>query len=220
MLWNASSIRGYEVVATDGHSGTVEDFIFEDRGWTIRWLVVETGTWLAHRRVYVPVAAAGEPDAKSRRICLSLTLDQIGQCPSGDVTLLRDAATGAHFTQGEPQLGPDNHVGPHFRSLIVMTDASVEAIDDDVGHVQDFLIDADQWRVNYLLVHTTEWWIGEVILISVKAIAGIDYTRNILKLNVNRQVFKDSERFSPEQTVDGAYDETFLTYFGIRFVEK
>lgn len=220
MLWGASSIRGYSVVASDGASGTVDDFIFEDRGWTIKWLVVETGEWFSGRRLFVPVTAFGHPDPETRQFSLNLTLTQLADCPAVDVTELSDAETGAHFTQGEVAGSRTRHAGPHYRSLAVMSQASIEATDGEVGHAEDFLIDTRDWQIKYLVVHASNWWFGEKILISSHAITGIDYMRNILKIDVTRQFVKDGPRFSPEQTVDGAFDESFQTYFGIRFVKK
>lgn len=220
MLWGASSIRGYAVVASDGPSGTVDDFIFEDRDWTIKWLVVETGVWFSGRRLFVPVSAFGHPDPETRQFSVNMTLAQLADSPGRDVAELSDAETGAHFTQGEIAASPVARTERHFRSLVVMQQAAVEATDDEVGHAEDFLVDPADWQIKYLVVRTSDWWSGEKILISSHAIIGIDYTRNILKLDVTRQSVKDGVRFSPEQTVDGAFDESFETYYGIRFVKK
>lgn len=143
-----------------------------------------------------------------------------GRFPGRDVAELSDAETGAHFTQGEIAASPVARTERHFRSLVVMQQAAVEATDDEVGHAEDFLVDPADWQIKYLVVRTSDWWSGEKILISSHAIIGIDYTRNILKLDVTRQSVKDGVRFSPEQTVDGAFDESFETYYGIRFVKK
>ena len=220
MLWGSSSIRGYPVVATDGTSGTVADFIFEDRGWTIKWLVVETGQWFSGRRLFVPVSAFEHPDPETRAFSLNMTLAELADCPGRDLADLSDVETGAHFTEGEIAGSAPDHVGPHYRSLAVMNLASVEADDGEVGHAEDFLIDSADWQIKYLVVDTSDWWFGEKILISSHAITGIDYMQHVLTLDVTRQDVKDGPRFSPEQTVDGAFAESFETYFGIRFVKK
>jgi hypothetical protein len=51
MLRKASSIDGYAITASDGRIGTVNDFLFEDSSWLVRWLVVDTGDWLSGRKV-------------------------------------------------------------------------------------------------------------------------------------------------------------------------
>ena len=43
MLWNASAINGYAIEASDGTLGAVSDLLFDDVGWAVRWLVVDTG---------------------------------------------------------------------------------------------------------------------------------------------------------------------------------
>ena len=56
MLIKASDIKGFKITATDGSIGTVTDFLFDDESWTLRWIVVDTGTWLSGRKVLLPVS--------------------------------------------------------------------------------------------------------------------------------------------------------------------
>ena len=55
MLWDASAIKGFAIEASDGRLGTVSDLLFEDVGWVVRWLVVDTGNWLPGRKVSWPM---------------------------------------------------------------------------------------------------------------------------------------------------------------------
>jgi hypothetical protein len=64
MLWNASAINGYAIESSNGRLGTVSDLLFEDAGWAIRWLVVDTGNWLPGRKVLLPLSALGQPDRR------------------------------------------------------------------------------------------------------------------------------------------------------------
>ena len=43
----------YEIQASDGELGHVDDYIFDDETWTIRYLVVDTKNWLPGRKVLV-----------------------------------------------------------------------------------------------------------------------------------------------------------------------
>ena len=84
MLIKASAIHGYSVKATDGSIGTVSDLLFDDASWTVRWLVVETGSWLLDRRVLLPVSALGHPDSAARTVPVNLTKAQIKGSPDVD----------------------------------------------------------------------------------------------------------------------------------------
>jgi PRC-barrel domain len=61
MLKNASAINGYAIAASDGRLGTVDDFLFDDASWMVRWLVVDTGNWLPGRKVLLPPWSWGIP---------------------------------------------------------------------------------------------------------------------------------------------------------------
>jgi hypothetical protein len=52
-LRSASKVRGYVIRATDGDLGHVEDFLFDDLNWAVRYLVVDTSTWCFGRHVLV-----------------------------------------------------------------------------------------------------------------------------------------------------------------------
>ncbi|HSX77787.1 MAG TPA: PRC-barrel domain-containing protein [Candidatus Saccharimonadia bacterium] len=57
MLRSVSGMRGFTMHATDGDSGSVDEFLFDDAQWTIRYLVANTGGWLTGRLVFVaPIA--------------------------------------------------------------------------------------------------------------------------------------------------------------------
>jgi len=81
MLWNASGINGYTIAASDGHLGTVSDFLFDDRSWRVRWLVVDTGNWLSGRKVLLPPHVLGHPDREQREFSVRLTKQQVQDSP-------------------------------------------------------------------------------------------------------------------------------------------
>ena len=84
MLWDASAINGYAVEASDGRIGTVSDLLFNDAGWVIRWLVVDTGHWLPGRKVLLPLSALGQPDRSQRHFPVKLTMQQVKDSPDVD----------------------------------------------------------------------------------------------------------------------------------------
>jgi hypothetical protein len=56
MLRSAKEVYGYNILATDGEIGLVEDFIFDDENWIIRHLVVNAGNWLPGQHMLVAPA--------------------------------------------------------------------------------------------------------------------------------------------------------------------
>ena len=82
MLRTAGELKGVTIEAMDGDIGSVQDLYFDDQTWTIRYLVVDTGTWLPGRQVLIsPFAFQVVPGAS--RLRTSLTKDQIEEQPVG-----------------------------------------------------------------------------------------------------------------------------------------
>jgi hypothetical protein len=84
MLWDASAINGYAIENSDGRLGTVSDLLFEDVGWVVRWLVVDTGNWLPGRKVLLPLSALGQPNRALRHFPIKLTMQQVKDSPDVD----------------------------------------------------------------------------------------------------------------------------------------
>ena len=53
MLSKAGTLTGYKLDSLDGEIGKVKEFYFDDRQWTIRYLVADTGNWLSDRQVLI-----------------------------------------------------------------------------------------------------------------------------------------------------------------------
>jgi hypothetical protein len=86
-LWNASSLIGFTIEASDGRIGVAHDFLFDDIDWIIRWLVVDTGGNAAEHRVLLPVSALGTPDASLRQFPVNLTMHQVHNSPDVETDL-------------------------------------------------------------------------------------------------------------------------------------
>ena len=50
-LRGTREVTGYQIHASDGKIGEVEDFIIDDHSWMIRYLVVDTGNWFPGKKV-------------------------------------------------------------------------------------------------------------------------------------------------------------------------
>ena len=46
VLSKAKTLKGYKLDSLDGEIGKVKEFYFDDRHWTIRYLVADTANWL------------------------------------------------------------------------------------------------------------------------------------------------------------------------------
>ena len=103
---------------------------------------------------------------------------------------------------------------PHLRSVEAVTGYHVHASDGEIGHVQDFLVEDADWSIRYLVVDTQNWWPRKRVLISPRSVREIDWTDNLVNLNVDRQRVKDSPTYDASTTVDQVYEKNSHSYYG------
>lgn len=82
MLRSIQKLKNYRIHATDGEIGHVADFYFDDRTWTIRYLVVDTGNWLPGRQVLIAPEALEQPNWDEELFPVNLTQEEIETSPS------------------------------------------------------------------------------------------------------------------------------------------
>lgn len=82
MLQNIKELYGHKLTALDGDIGHVKDFYFDDQGWAIRFLVVDTGAWLPGRLVLLSPHAFGQWDQVEKTLRINLKKEQIQNSPS------------------------------------------------------------------------------------------------------------------------------------------
>jgi len=88
---------------------------------------------------------------------------------------------------------PDNH---HLRSTHVVTGFHIHAIDGKIGHVVDFIIDDQTWKVLYLAIDTHQWIGGEKLLLPVWNIKDIQWENASVYVDEKMDSIKTSPLFN------------------------
>jgi sporulation protein YlmC with PRC-barrel domain len=249
MLIIASSLVGYSIEAEDGRLGTVRDFLFDDRNWRFRWLVVETGNLLAERQVLIHPSAIANADHERKSLSLNLTRDQIKNSPSVDTDLPvsrqkevllydyydLDPLWGLGLYDLDVMgsyIGPPRYFGPKdmeramdmaerledndpdLRSLEVLKGYHVHATDGSIGHIENVLIDDSSWDVRYLIIATSNWWIGKHVLISPYAVDDVSWGDHQVSLNVTKEKVKSSPPWDPLKNITELEEQGLHRHYG------
>jgi hypothetical protein len=83
-LRSAHEVSGYHVEGSDDAVGHVEDFLFDDSTWAIRYLVVDTRNWLPGRHVLISSEWLREASWLERIVEVDLTRAAIESSPQFD----------------------------------------------------------------------------------------------------------------------------------------
>jgi hypothetical protein len=80
-LRSAHEVRGYAIQATDGELGEVEDFLFDDGTWTIRYLEVDPARWWPSAHVVLATEWVRDIDWAESKVHVELTREAVRNAP-------------------------------------------------------------------------------------------------------------------------------------------
>src|SRR5512134_3714515 len=82
MMRSVKELIDYQILSRDEKFGNVHDLWCDDKSWVVRYLEIDTGSWLPGRKVLVPPSAMGQPQWSERVFPVSMTREQIEKSPS------------------------------------------------------------------------------------------------------------------------------------------
>ena len=77
MLRSINDLKGFDLVATGGEIGDVNQFYFDDERWAVRYLIVNTGDWVAEQQVLISPFSVTQIDLGNRKLHVALNKEQV-----------------------------------------------------------------------------------------------------------------------------------------------
>ena len=243
MLRDLKEIKDYILLAKDGEIGRCKDFLFDDRYWTVRYMVADTGKWLPGRKVLISPISLEKPDWQTRKFPVDLTKERIENSPplSADETVSRqyemnwyDYYGWTAYWSGGGVWGPsplpaqvlrtgemkhpaEEEIDPsknHLRSADEVTGYHIEASDGEIGHVEDFVLDDETWMIRYIVVDTRNILPGKKVLVSPLWIKSVDWPTNKVIVDHTVDEIKNGPTYDPSTPVNREYEVQLYDYFG------
>ena len=81
-LRSAAEVEGYHVAASDGDIGHIDDLLFDDSDWTLRFLVVDTRNWWPGKKVLVAPAWTRGIDWADEKLHVDAAKETIKKAPA------------------------------------------------------------------------------------------------------------------------------------------
>lgn len=243
MMRSLQAIRHADLQATDGLIGRCSDFLFDDKDWTIRYMVADTGKWLPGRKVLISPSAILDWDWKRDQIPVRLTKEDIRSSSplASDMPVSRQYEQqlvdqygwipywhGPHvwgpvetpFSTAGIQVKPIESIEStgesHLRSVQEVVGYDIQAIDGSVGQVDDFLLDHETWAIRYLVVDTRKWLPGRKVVISPTWASGIDWKRSQLHVRMNRGAIENSPVFDRERALTRDDEDALFKHYDLK----
>jgi len=242
MLFTVKTLKGYKLSAIDGDMGQVKEFYFDDRHWTIRYLVANTGSWLRGKQVLISPYALGtvDKDIFEQQISIHLTKKQIEDSPplDSDKPVSRQFEESyygyydwpfywagayswgvhqriAHDRETRDEISPakTSKWDADLRSTQAVTGYHVRAIDGEIGHVEDFIVDDETWAIRYLMINTHNFWPGKKVLISPQWLESVSWGQSKVFINLSRETIRHAPQYTEEFLLTRDYEMELHQYY-------
>jgi len=244
MLRSLKDLERYNVIASDGNIGKVVNFFLDDDHWTVRYLVVEAGSFLEGRRVLVSPISFRDVEWSTHHFHVGLTMDKVKNSPSVDVDkpvsrqhesdYLRYYGYASYWgysgvwgmgpypsllmkgtVNHPPAAASDDPPGDvHLRSADELRGYHIQGSDEAIGHIADFIVDDQTWTVRYLVIDTRNWWFGKKVLVAPHWASHISYPHRTIKVDLSREMIKNSPEWDANAAVDRDYEARLHGYYG------
>jgi hypothetical protein len=97
-LRSSFEVRGYHLHANDGDIGHIDDFVFDDQTWTIRYLIVDTKNWWPGKKILISPIWIDKINWRESKIYVNLSRETMKSSPEykSELALTRRYETGLH----------------------------------------------------------------------------------------------------------------------------
>ncbi len=219
--------------ATDGEIGTLKEVYIDDSVWVVRYFVIRTGTWFHGGDVLVAPCSVQGVGAEDSRLDVGLTREQIRSgAPVGSEkpvamhyaeeffrhyqwernwiasTLVGGKGQGADEQQKEGRL-PEKPEHPHLRNSDEIIGYHIHALDGEIGHVGDLILDDRDWALRYLEINTRNWLPGKHVLVATDWIQEVSWFDNQVSVDLDRGSIATAPVYDPNAPIT-AEDEALL----------
>jgi len=258
MLRSTKDLQDYSIDAIDGTIGKVSDLYFDDDAWVVRYLVVDTGSWLSSRRVLVSLISVGTPDGALKSIPVVISKEQVRHSPDIDTDKPVSRQHEIHYlgyygyppywdgigmwggglepfamqpgylmdnlnsserlaeqeAYAQAERARHRNDDPHLRSCKAVSGYHIKAKDGEIGHVEDFLIDDRTWALRYIVVNTSNWWLGHKVLIAPQWIKAVHWSDESVLVDLNRATIQDAPAFESTAALNRAHEIGLYHHYG------
>ncbi|BFM11983.1 PRC-barrel domain-containing protein [Simiduia litorea] len=243
MLRSLNEINRFKLQGIDSEIGLCKDFLFDDEFWVVRYMVIDTNKWLpGGRKVLISPISLGDPDWDTYQFPINLTKKGVEASPQleehqplshkYEAELFKYYGYGAYW-MGDNLWGTYAHPTPladagvlegltelkkedrNLRSVKELKGYRIHALDKDLGHIDDFIVGDDNWRIPYIVIDTNNWLPGgRKVLISRNSIESVNWGDRSITVNLGCRKIENGPEFYPKKFADPKFEREIRQYYG------
>ncbi len=114
----------------------------------------------------------------------------------------------------EDEVPREGRGDPHLRSTKEVAGYAIGATDGEVGHVEDFVVDDEQWAIRYVVVDTRNWLPGKKVLISPRWVSLTSWPDREVYLDLEKGEIKSAPEWDPDAPLERDYEIRLHEHYG------
>ncbi len=103
---------------------------------------------------------------------------------------------------------------PYLRSATEVQGYYIGAVDGEIGHVDDFIVEDISWEIRYLVIDTHNWLPGKKVLMAPRWVNSIDWSKHKVSVSMNRETIERSPEYDPNKPINREYEVRMYDFYG------
>ncbi|MAT99143.1 MAG: photosystem reaction center subunit H [Anaerolineaceae bacterium] len=134
---------------------------------------------------------------------------------SGGLTAPRTAALEKQpkGTEKTAAAAPADKGDPHLRSTEEVEGYHINAVDGEIGHIEEFLVDTDFWFIRYFVIDTKNWLPGKEVIVSPSWIEDINWVDREVSVSMTQEMIESSPEYDGEEMVNREYERRLYDHY-------
>jgi hypothetical protein len=231
-------VEGFTVQSVEGSIGKVQDLLFDDLSWIIRYLIVDTHAQLARDRALLLMLSVAHIDWENEIVPVNLTKESVNNSPEVGTPLPvsrqkesqvynyygRTPYWGAGFSLGAQAIADmvnaqdsglldkltSDIVDSHLRSTRKITGYRLTGANETIGKIVDYLVESNNWIIRYLVIETSD---QKHHLISPQWIHEINWPDEMMAVNLDEDLVRSAPQYEYGNFVTREYEEGLYQHY-------
>ncbi len=103
----------------------------------------------------------------------------------------------------------------HLRSADTVKGYRIEATDGEIGHVDGFIVDDQNWSIRYMEVATRNWWPGKKVLVSPAWIKHVSWADSTVYVRLSREAIQTGPEFDQSAPITREYEDLLYRHYDL-----
>lgn len=145
-----------------------------------------------------------------------MTTGMVGGVVAPGIPFEDKIADEVHHPNGTSENTNDQHAtsgDQHLRSFKATDGYTIHAKDDELGEVEDFLVDSATWNIPFLVIETGNWYSGKKIVCSTNHIKAIEWENSAVYVDQTTSDLKNSPEFDFNNPINQETERNLYNYY-------